>query len=297
MHDLEAIGFVGLGVMGEAMCRNLAVRSGRPVIGFDLVGAPLDRLEAHGVERAADVDAVAARASVVFLSLPSAEHLTQVCGPLLKRARVGQIVVDMSTSPVALTRNLAAAFKDRGVAYVDAPIARTRQAAEDGTLAISVGADAEVLAAIQPLLACMGTDITHCGKVGSGQIVKLLNNMVLTETVIALSEALAIAERSGVDGALLFDALSKGSADSFALRSHGVKAVLPGDFPERAFSTRYMLKDLSYALALADEVGLPLENGRLAEQLLERARDAGDGDRYWPVVSRVVGAAGVGVKA
>ena len=291
-EDRQAtIGFVGLGVMGEPMCRNLALKSGRTVFGLDRVSAPLERLAAHGVIAADDLGDLAERCDVILLSLPSGEHLAEVCeGPrgLVALMRPGQTLIDTSTSPVELTRRLAAAFAERGVGYADAPIARTRQAAEAGTLAFMVGADEETFAAIAPLLACCGTDITLCGPVGAGQVVKLLNNLVLIETVVALSEALAIARRAGVDGALLFDALSKGSADSFALRNHGMKAVLPGVFPERAFSSLYARKDLDYALALAANAGVPADGARLAHWLLSQAIDQGDGDLYWPVVSRVI---------
>ena len=90
----------------------------------------------------------------------------------------------------------------------------------------------------------MASEVTHCGAAGAGQAVKILNNMVLFQTVVALAEALAIARAQGVDGKVLFETLTKGSADSFALRNHGMKAMLPGVFPERAFSTEYALKDL-----------------------------------------------------
>ena len=106
-------------------------------------------------------------------------------------------------------------------------------------------------AEIEPLIRCFATDVTHCGEVGAGQVTKILNNMVLFETVNALAEAVAVAKHNGVDPKLLLDTLSKGSADSFALRNHGMKAIVPGNFPERAFSTEYALKDLSYALELA----------------------------------------------
>src|SRR5438093_680423 len=98
----------------------------------------------------------------------------------------------------------------------------------------------------EPLARCFATDVTHCGEVGAGQVTKILNNMVLFETVNALAEAVAVAKHNGVDPKLLLDTLSKGSADSFALRNHGMKAIVPGHFPERAFSTEYALKDLSY---------------------------------------------------
>jgi 3-hydroxyisobutyrate dehydrogenase len=125
-----------------------------------------------------------------------------------------------------------------------------------------VGGNAEVFAAIEPLLACCGTNITCCGLVGSGQVVNILNNMVVVETVVALSKALAIGRRAGVNGAVLFDTLAKGSADSFALRNHGIRAVLPDLFPGQAFSAAYARKDLAYALELRRAPGSP-RTGRL----------------------------------
>ncbi len=285
------IGFIGLGVMGEPMARNVATRSGRAVVAYDMSSAPLARLEVHGVAAAGSAAAVMRAADVVMLVLPGGPQLEAVCrGPsgLLAAARPGQIVVDHGTSPVALTRALAAEFAQKGVAYADAPIARTRAAAEAGTLSITVGADDATLEAIRPILACCAEEITHCGPVGTGQVVKQMNNMVLFQTVAALCEALAIASAAGVDGAVLFDALSKGSADSFALRNHGMKAVLPDTFPERAFSTEYALKDLSYALDLAAESGLSVPGAEVARAYLTRAAEAGHGKLYWPVIRRVI---------
>jgi 3-hydroxyisobutyrate dehydrogenase-like beta-hydroxyacid dehydrogenase len=220
---MTKVGFIGLGVMGEPMCANLARSSGASVIGHDLRAEPLQRLTDLGVHAAADIAEVAAECEVIFLSLPGGTQLSEVCEQLLRLVHPGQTVVDTSTSPVALTRELALRFTALGVDYADAPIARTRQAAIDGTLSIMVGGSAEVFARVQPLLACCGSDVTHCGAVGSGQVVKLMNNMVVTQTVVALAEALAIGRRAGVDGEVLFDAMSKGSSDSFVLRNHGVR--------------------------------------------------------------------------
>ena len=291
MASPAKIGFVGLGVMGEPMCRNLAAKSGAPVIAYDVSPEPLRRLQEHGVRAAARLDEAARESDVVFLALPSGRQVEQVClGPngLLASTRAGQIVVDLGTSPVDLTRRLASAFAEKEARFVDAPVARTRQAADEGTLSIMVGADDATFEALRPLLGCIGSDITHCGAVGAGQTVKILNNMVLIATVVSLSEALAVARRTGLDGKLLFETLAKGSADSFALRNHGMKAILPGNFPRQAFSTDYARKDLGYALALAAEVGLTLDAARTAERLLDEASRRGFGDLYWPVVSRVV---------
>jgi 3-hydroxyisobutyrate dehydrogenase-like beta-hydroxyacid dehydrogenase len=290
------IGFVGLGVMGEPMCRNLARKSGAKMTAFDRAAEPLARLAAEGVAAAESLAALSATADVVFLCLPSGKHVEAVCrGPqgLVAAARPGQIVVDCGTSPVALARALHTEFAAKGAMFADAPIARTRQAAEDGTLSIMVGADDAVFAALRPLLACCASEVTHCGPVGTGQITKIMNNMVLVQTVVALSEAIAVARAAGMDAHVLFETLTKGSADSFALRNHGMKSVLPGVFPERAFSTEYALKDLGYALDLADEAGIDLPGADLAASILRRAITNGDGALYWPVISRVIGRRGV----
>jgi len=288
----QKLGFIGLGVMGEPMCRNLAAKSGADVVGLDRVADPMTRLAAAGVRAGRDVGDVVRDASVVFLSLPSGEAVASLARAedgLLAHVRPGQIVVDLSTSPVELTRTLADEFAQRGATLVDAPVARTRAAAESGTLAVMVGATPEVFARVRPLIACFATDIALCGPVGCGQVVKIMNNMVLFETVLALAEAKAIGERAGVDPDLLFATLATGSADSFALRNHGMKAMLPGDFPERAFSVEYARKDLRYALDLARSTGVDARGARNVDDWFARAIDAGLGDQYHPVISRLIG--------
>ena len=288
------IGFIGLGVMGEPMCRNLARKSGRPVIALDLRPEPLARLEADGVKAATSVREIVDQAAVIMLSLPSGSEVEAICaveGGLLALSRAGQAVIDLGTSPVRLMRALAEKFGKRGVDFADAPVARTRAAAEAGTLSVMVGASEQIFRRIEPLLKTFATEITHCGNIGAGQLTKILNNMVLFETGVALAEALALARRGGLDPALLLGTLAKGSADSFALRNHGMKAMLPGVFPERAFSARYALKDISYALESAAEAGLELAGAELARARLEQAIARGFGEQYWPVIARVIEAA------
>jgi len=291
MPDHKTIGFIGLGVMGEPICRNLVKKSGKRVIAFDLSPDPLARLRSDGADIAALVADVIRQSDLVFLCLPSANHVRAVFegDGILKNIRAGQVIVDLGTSSVSQTRDFARQLQAKGASWADAPIARTRQAAQDGTLSVMVGAMPELYAAVEPLIRCFATDITRCGDVGAGQVTKILNNMVLFETVNALAEAVAVAKRNGVDPKLLLDTLSKGSADSFALRNHGMKAIVPGVFPERAFSTEYALKDLSYALELAGEAGLRIRGAELIGQVLQEAIDAGSGGAYFPVIARHIG--------
>jgi 3-hydroxyisobutyrate dehydrogenase-like beta-hydroxyacid dehydrogenase len=291
-QSVQTIGFIGVGVMGEPMCRNLKRKSGARVIALDRDPAPLQRLAQDGVVIAATVREVVAPADVLFLSLPSGEAVDALmhgADGVLGLLRARQIVVDLGTSPVDLTRALARELAQRGATFIDAPVARTRAAAEAGTLAVMVGSDAATFETVRPLMATFASEISLCGGVGCGQVVKILNNMVLFETVIALSEAKAIAERAGVEPAVLFDALSKGSADSFALRNHGMKALLPGDFPPRAFPVSYARKDLSYALRLAADTGVDARSARVADQWFAQAIERGVQEQYWPVVSKLVG--------
>ena len=291
MSQYKAIGFVGLGVMGEPICRNLVRKSGAPVIAFDLSPEPLARLRAEGATVAGAVAEVVGNGEIVFLCLPSAKHVRAVFegDGILKNIKAGQVVVDLGTSSVKQTRDFARQLQAKGAVWADAPIARTRQAAQDGTLSVMVGASPELFAAIEPLIRCFATDVTNCGDVGAGQVTKILNNMVLFQTVNALAEAVAVARRNGVDPALLLDTLSKGSADSFALRNHGIKAIVPGNFPERAFSTEYALKDLSYALELAADAGIKIRGAELVGKVLQEAIDAGSGGAYFPVIAKHIG--------
>ena len=284
------LGFIGLGVMGEPMCRNLARCSGRSVIAFDQDSAPLNRLAKIGVAPAKTVQEVGA-AEIVFLSLPDGDAVSAVCfgkEGLLSQLDAGSTLVDLGTSPVALTREIALLAMEQSVAFADAPVARTRAAAEAGTLSIMVGAAESIYARLEPLLRHMGEDVTHCGDVGAGQIVKLMNNMVLFQTVSALAEALHIARRSGVDAQVLLETLAKGSADSFALRNHGMNALLPEIFPTSAFSARYALKDNDYALALAAAAGVSADGAELVARRLQESINAGYGDDYFPVLSRLL---------
>ena len=286
----DMIGFIGVGTMGEPMCRNLAKKSGMTVLAADRDAAPLKRLEADGV-KTASLDEIATTCRTIFLSLPGGKEVAQVClgeGGLVDKAKLGWTVIDLSTAPPKLAQRLYEEFEGKASAFADAPVARTRQAAIDGTLSIMVGATPPTFERIEPLLRHMASEVTHCGAAGAGQTVKILNNMVLFQTVVALAEALTIARAQGVDGKVLFETLSKSSADSFALRNHGMKAMLPDVFPERAFSTEYALKDLSYAIEMGEQHGVPGLGADVAREVMERAVELGHGKEYWPVLLKAI---------
>jgi len=288
MSDQKMLGFVGVGVMGEKMCRNLAQKAGRPVLAFDQNPAPLQRLSAHGVESATSLADVMARTDVVFLSLPGEPQVREVVlGPvgLLANAKAGQTIVDCSTCPVRLAQEIAAEAAKKGVKFLDAPVARGVTAADNGTLNFMVGGAQEDFDAVLPFIKCMGGDITLCGKPGAGQAVKLMNNKIVVQTVHAIAEALKVAEASGaVDGKVLFETLTTGSADSFVLRNHGLKSMLPGTHPAQTFPVKYIMKDLGYALELAESCGVVMDSAETTMALLKKADAMNFGDRYYTIV-------------
>ena len=285
------IGFIGLGVMGGAMCRNMALKHTAEVIAFDMNPQAFEALEGTKARRAATPAEVAAAADVVFLSLPGGPQVEQVClGPqgLALGARRPSVIVDLSTTTVASARGMAAQLADRGIAFADAPVARTREAAQRGELSIMVGASEALFARIEPLLRYIGSDVTHCGEVGCGQVVKLVNNALVFEHTMALAEMMVIGERAGVRPAVLLDAVSKGSGDSFVLRNHGRKAMLPREFPEKSFPPEYALKDIAYLLELAAQVGTSAHVTELAQRYYAATASHGWSGRYFPAVIELI---------
>lgn len=290
-HHIEVLGFVGLGVMGEPMCSNLAASSGLPVNGCDTRSEPLRRLASQGVTVWLNTQEMTHQCDLVFLCLANDDQVRDVCfgssGFAATSSRV-RVIVDCGTTSLSCTREFSGRAQEAGIVWVDSPVARGRGAAHEGSLLLLVGATKEVFSSLEPLLRCMGTDVLHCGDTGSGQVVKILNNKVMVQTVHALSEALAIARRTGVDGDVLFDAFSKGSADSKTLRVQGIQHLLPGNFPNHAFPTAYARKDIGLALALADEAGLDADLARSTAELLDRAIAAGFSECYYPVIQKIL---------
>jgi 3-hydroxyisobutyrate dehydrogenase-like beta-hydroxyacid dehydrogenase len=290
MMEVNKLGFIGLGVMGGRMCRNLAEKAGKPVVAFDMDAAKVEALAQHGVTAASSVADLVQQVDMIFMCVPGEPQVRDVvfgAGELLANVCAGQTLVDMTTATVEINREVAAALAEKGAAFADAPVARGVPAAENGTLAITVGASDDVFEAILPYLKCMGGDISHCGGVGNGQVLKLMNNMLIFQNVTALAEAMAIATRAGVERSKVFDILSKGSADSYAMRKHG-SHMATGDYPDDQFPVTYSLKDIGYAIDLAEKCGVNAESAKYAQSRLKLAADKGLGKFYSPVIYKLL---------
>ena len=290
--EAPVIGFVGLGNIGTPMARNVALRHPGEVVAFDLAPDAFAGLDGTRARRAGSLAELAAQADVVMLSLPGSAQVEAVCvgdGGLAACApRRVSTVIDLSTTTVATARAVGERLAAQGIAFADAPVARTVEAARRGELSIMVGADEALFARIEPLLRYVGSDVTRCGGTGCGQVVKLVNNALVFEHTAALAEMMVLAQRAGVDPELLIEAVSKGSGDSFVLRNHGRKAMLPRAFPVGGFPPEYALKDIDYVMELAGQTGTSAEFTALARRYYAAAAAHGFGGRYFPVVIEVV---------
>jgi 3-hydroxyisobutyrate dehydrogenase-like beta-hydroxyacid dehydrogenase len=287
--EINIIGFVGLGVMGSSMCKNLLKNKEWQVLVKDLNPEIEKILKNNGAKIAQNIEQIFEESDLVITCLPGGnfvEELYFTKQKMIKKVKRDQFLIDMSTSQPDLMVELEKETKNRKAYFADAPIARTRQAAVDGTLAIMVGTEKDVFEKITPILEYMGKDVMFCGKVGAGQLTKILNNMILFETVLALSEAATIAEKYGIKVESLFNNITKCSADSFALRNHGLKSIAQKHFPTQAFSSEYALKDLSYALKLGKSLNIKLPGALSSEKLLKVSIENGDNDNYFPAMSK-----------
>ena len=292
LKEIKNIGFIGLGVMGSPMCKNLVKNKQWHIIVHDLDNSKEKELEKNGASIAKNLSELFNLADMVITCLPGGDFVKDIYlgkEKIVSEIKPNKFIIDMSTSQPDLMIELNKLITKKGSFFADAPIARTRQAARDGTLAIMVGSKREVYERIFPILEFMGNNIMHCGDVGTGQITKILNNMILFQTVVALSEAANIAEKYNMNVEDLFENITKCSGDSFALRNHGLKSIAQNHFPSPAFSSEYALKDLSYAINLGKTHNLNLPGANTAKKLLEKSIKNGDKDLYFPVIKKHFG--------
>jgi 2-hydroxy-3-oxopropionate reductase len=285
---MEKIGFIGLGVMGKPMATNL-VKKGFKLVVFDVVPEKMESLKALGAEEATSCEELAEKCRVVITIVPSSPHIREaILGEkgVIKKIQKGSVVIDMSTIDPMTTREIAGRLEEKGVDMLDAPVARTAAAAITGTLAIYVGGKKEVFEKHKDILAAMGTDIYHVGDIGSGEVCKLVNNLIVITTVASVAEAMVLGVKAGVKPDALFEAISSGSANSFVLQNHFKNCVMKGKFEEGVFSVDYTLKDLGLVLNTGTSLRVPLHFAALANQIYLAAAASGESKRYNPVVIR-----------
>jgi 3-hydroxyisobutyrate dehydrogenase-like beta-hydroxyacid dehydrogenase len=273
------VGFIGLGTMGAPMARNVMKR-GHALTVFDVVPAAVVSIVAAGARAGATPKDVAAASDIVITMLPDAPDVERVAlGPegVVAGIRAGAIYVDMSTIDPATTRKVGAAIADRGAAMIDSPVGKTADAAVAGTLTLMVGGAAEVVERCRPVLDCMGTDFFHCGDLGAGQTMKLVNNLLATAVSEASIEALVAGTRSGLTLDTMMSVLRTTMAWNNALAIALPKRPLAGDFTP-GFMMKLAHKDCRLALQMVEGLGVEAPVGRAAFASVEEAMRRGLAD-------------------
>lgn len=273
-----AVGFIGLGVMGKAMARNL-VKAGLRVTVHNRSRKAVEELVTEGAARAASPAELAAGCEIVCICVPDTPDVQRVLfgeqgvAAAMKR---GGVVIDFSTISSPSTREFAASLAERGVAMLDSPVSGGPKGAIDATLSCMIGGEAAVLERCMPVFRAVGKTFTHIGPSGAGQLFKACNQLAIFGTAMAVFEALVLAKRSGIDPAKVRDALLGGSAQSFVLQNHA-KRWLDGQL-DPGFRAQLMRKDVRIAQAATREAGTFAPVTALAEQILNAMCATGRGD-------------------
>ncbi len=266
----ETIGFVGLGNIGNPMARNV-LGAGFDLVAYDVRPEALERLVEAGAQAADSPAAVASVARTICLSLPTSTQVEAVClGPdgITEGAAAGAIVIDLTSGNPPQTAAIGARLRESGIELIDAGVSGGVPGAEQGTLGIMVGGSLEAYEASLPVLEAIGSQVFHLGELGAGHLVKALNNFCSAASYLALSEAMTVATKAGLDPAKVLGAINASSGRSWASENRFPKFVLTGDFSSRGgMATELMVKDLTNALAGGKEQGVPMPLAGLVQQL------------------------------
>ena len=260
------VGFIGLGIMGKPMSKNL-IKAGYSLIVNDVNAAAVAELIALGAESAENAAEVARRSDLVITMLPNSPHVKQVVlgkNGLIEGARPGLILIDMSSIAPLASKEVNAKLVEKGVEMLDAPVSGGEPKAIDGTLSIMVGGSKDLFDRCLPLLQKLGSSVVLCGDIGAGNMTKLANQIIVALNIAALSEALVLAAKSGVDPETVYKAIRGGLAGSTVMEAK-TPMILAGNF-KPGFRIELHIKDLANAIETGHDVGVPLP---LTSQVME----------------------------
>ena len=272
------IGFIGLGVMGRAMSRNL-VKAGHALVVYDIVPGLADPIAAAGASIGTSSADVAARTETIITMLPDGPEVEQAVlgtGGVLEGIRAGSVLIDMSSISPLVSQKIAAECAKKGVEFLDAPVSGGEPKAIDGTLAIMVGGKPEVFEKMTPVLQAMGSSVTWTGAAGAGNVTKLANQIMVACNIAAMGEALALATKCGLDPEVVFNAVKGGLAGSTVLNAKAPMVIARNFKP--GFRIRLHQKDLRNALLAAESVKVALPLTSLVQQMLAALINEGKGD-------------------
>ncbi len=285
---MAKLGFVGLGIMGRPMMKNL-LKAGHSVVAYTRTKSVLDACVADGAERGASNKDVGARADVIVTMLPDGPQVEEVvlgAGGILEDAKPGAMVIDMSSINPLVSQKIGKACAAKGVEFLDAPVSGGEPKAIDGTLAIMVGGSEAAFAKAEPLLKCMGSTVTLTGPVGAGNTTKLANQIMVACNIAAMGEALTLATRCGLDPEVVFNAVKGGLAGSAVLNAKGPMLIVRNFKP--GFRVNLHQKDLRNALQTAESTHVTLPLTAIVQQMLSSLIANGKGDLDHSAIATVV---------
>ena len=275
------IGFIGLGVMGRRIAANI-IKSGYNLKVFDLVEEAVEELKDLGADAASSPADTAAGSDIIFTSLPNEDIVKKVItgqDGVLKGASQGAIIVDLSSITPGVIKAIGRDAAEKRIFVLDAPVSGGAVGAEKGTLTVMIGGDVKVVEKARPVINTFSKKVYHLGELGAGDTAKLVNNLLLGVNMAAVSEALVLGVKAGLDPDVMYDLISQSSGSSYAL-----EAKYPGFISERNFKPGFTIdlqyKDLELALSMSKELGMPLMIGSFAQQIFQLARssDLGSND-------------------
>ncbi|MFC4184482.1 NAD(P)-dependent oxidoreductase [Saccharococcus thermophilus] len=273
---MKTIGFIGLGVMGKSMARNL-LKAGYPLLVYTRTKEKAKDLIEEGAVWKETVAQLAKESDIVITMVGYPKDVEEVYfgeEGILANVKEGTYVIDMTTSTPSLAEKIYQAAKERNVHALDAPVSGGDIGAKEGKLTIMVGGDEEVFSACKPILERLGTNIVHQGKAGAGQHTKMCNQIAIASNMIGVCEALAYAKRSGLDPFKVLESISQGAAGSWSL-SNLAPRMLSGDF-KPGFYVKHFIKDMKIALEEAEKMNLQLPGLALAKSMYEELANAGE---------------------
>jgi 2-hydroxy-3-oxopropionate reductase len=277
---METVGFIGLGIMGLPMAKNL-LKAGYQLTAFDINTKALDEIGKHGANKGQSPKDVAQKSDVIITMLPNSPQVKEVVlgeGGLIEGIEEGKTLIDMSSISPVTSQEVAAKLAERGVEMLDAPVSGGQEKAQKGTLAIMVGGKQEVFDRCKKLLETMGNTITHMGNIGAGQTTKLVNQVMVAVNIAAVAEGLVLGKKAGVDPRRIFDAIKGGLAGSQCLLDKAPR-MLEGQY-EPGFKIRLHIKDLNNVLETSRELGvaMPLSSQVMEMMKVLSADDYGEAD-------------------
>jgi len=275
---MDMIGFIGLGIMGKPMARNL-LKAGYSLVVHNRSRAAVGELSKEGAQAAANSKEVAERTEIIITMLPDSPDVELVYTGeqgVFSGIKSGQLLIDMSSISPVVARKLAAEAEKRGSDMLDAPVSGGEAGAIGATLSIMIGGKASAVERAMPVFQTLGKNIVHVGDAGAGQVTKAANQMVVGTTIAIVGEALVLAQKAGVDPAKVRQALLGGFAQSKILEAHGQK-MLERNF-KPGFRIRLHEKDMKIALATGSEYGVPLMVTGIVGQMMTAMKGIGNGD-------------------